>query len=99
MRHPGSGNFKDLLLSQLLDHLLNVRRSYGFTTTASPVEEIQKEILKHFPNLMEKQLGVSIGRFGSVFTVFYITEFKPIRLENRTEPNLFGSVRFFRFFG
>ena len=32
--HPGSGSFEALLLGQLLNHLLNMRRSCGFTTVS-----------------------------------------------------------------
>jgi len=56
MRHLGSGNFKALLLGQLLDHLLNVRRSCTFATDGHPCRRHSKEILKYLPNLIEKQL-------------------------------------------
>jgi len=56
MRHPGSGNFKTLLLGQLLDHLLNVRRSCSFATGSHPCRRNSNEVLKYLPNLIEKQL-------------------------------------------
>ena len=56
MRHLGSGNFKALLLGQLLDHLLNVRRSCGFATDSHLCRRNSNEMLKYLPNLIEKQL-------------------------------------------
>jgi len=49
MKHPGIGSFKALLLGQLLDHLLNMRRSFGFTTGSQPCRRKSKgNVRTHF---------------------------------------------------
>ena len=55
-RHPGSRNFKALLLAQLLDHLLSMGGRCGFTTGSHPCRRNSNEMLKHLSNLMGKQL-------------------------------------------
>ena len=46
MRHPDSESFEALLLGQLLDYLLNMRRSCGFTTGSQPCRGKSKENVK-----------------------------------------------------
>ena len=60
-------------------------------------EDLLDEFLQVSSKGQQWMVGVSIGRFGSIFANFYKTE--PNRLDLATEPNRTDSVRFFSFFG
>ena len=54
LRHSGNRSLKALLLGQLLDHLLNMRRSCGFTVDSQPCRRKSKENVRTLPKLDEE---------------------------------------------